>query len=84
MATTEVQRQIIANVKAQSTVEVNTSQGWVQINDKNDHENSIFLQGEDGYAFIDKAKAMYDTNEDISLEDAYLFFADEYLVLFAE
>lgn len=84
MVTTEIQRQIIANVKAQCTVEVNTSQGWVQINDKNDRENSIFLQGEDGYEFIDNAEVMYDTNEDISLEDAYLFFADEYLTLLDE
>lgn len=84
MATTDIQREIIANLKTQATVEVNTSQGWVEITNKNDPENSLFLQGDEGYSFIDKAQAMYDTNEDISLEDAYLFFADEYLVLFAE
>lgn len=84
MATNDIQREIITNVKALATVEVNTSQGWVEITDKNDPENSLFLQGDDGYSFIDKAQAMYDTNEDISLEEAYLFFADEYLVLLAE
>lgn len=84
MATTEIQRQIIANVKAQSTVEVNTSQDWVQINDKNEPENNLFMQGDDACGFINKAVEMYDTNGDISLQEAFLFFANDYLILLAE
>ena len=46
--------------------------------------NKIFLQGDEGSAFISQAKALYDELGDISLQEACEFYAYDYLDLLKE
>lgn len=84
MATNKFEWEQINNTKAQVNIEVDTAHGWVNIIDKEDPESTVFLGDNIGYEFIDKARAMYKKNEDLSIEDAYHFFAYDYLILLSE
>lgn len=83
MPTNKFQKAQIENFEAQATIKVNSPQSWVTITDKNDAENTVFLQGHEADQFIEQAHKMYRKNKDIGLDAAYSFFGYEYLdVLF--
>lgn len=84
MPTHKYQKAQIEDFQKQATVEVNSSQDWVTITDKEDPENSVFMQGHEAAEFIEKAKAFYEKNGDISMDEAYSFFAYDYLILLAD
>ena len=75
------QKQQIEFTKNSATVHVNTSMGWVNIVDKADDANSVFLQGHDAGSFLEEAVTFYNTAGDVSMEDAYNFIAYDYLDL---
>jgi hypothetical protein len=73
------QKQQIEFTTNSATVHVNASMGWVTITDKEDDDNSIFLQGEDAGIFLEEAERFYESVGDVSTDDAYAFVAYDYL-----
>lgn len=78
MTLTNPERQQIRSAQQQVHVRVDTRHDWVEITDREDANNSVFLQGDEAYEFIQKAESMYEEKGDISLEDARYFFAWDY------
>ena len=79
MTLTNSERHQIRSAQQQVYVRVDTRHDWVEISDQEDANNSVFLQGDEAYQYIQKAKAMYEEKGDISLEEARYFFAWDYL-----
>lgn len=61
------------------TVEVNASQEWVSITDTSG--GTVFMQGWEASEFIDKARATFENLGDLSMDEAYLAEAYDYLDL---
>jgi hypothetical protein len=61
------------------TVEVTSNQGWVSINAPD--SEGVFLQGDEGYDFVEKAREVWDELQEVTMEDAYKFRAYDYLDL---
>ena len=76
---------LIAALNNGYTADVNTTQGWVTLGD-DEKKDWVFLQGDEAYTFIDKAKELYNKLGDISILDAYVLqcVIDGYDNLFTE
>lgn len=57
---------------------VDTHHGTVSIEDCNNFLDSIFMQGDEAYAFIDEAKALWDELEYVTIEECYHYLAISY------
>jgi len=74
-----IQNNIAAVDKAGVSVHVVSILGHVSIKDTKGNE--VFLQGDDGSCFISKSKALWDEVGNIGMDEAYKFYAYDYLEL---
>lgn len=63
------------------TVETDSAHGTVLITDGN---AEIFLQDDEGYAFIDQCKALHEMVGTIGMDEAELFYAYDYATILGE
>ena len=75
-----VDRQQLEYSRNSCVVEVTENMPWVDIGDKEDIENSIFLEGEQAEKFISKAEKLWNYY-DITSEEAFLLAAYPYVDL---
>jgi tryptophanase len=55
------------------SIDVDTAYGTVAIGD------DIFMQGDEAYAFIDEAQALWEESGDVSIDEVYAHLAGPYL-----
>lgn len=73
-----IQLDLVNYAKNSFNIDINRSQGWVTITDIADKDNSIFLQGDEGYNFVDKLDELSDLYPDASFEDIEYLAAYDY------
>lgn len=60
-------------------IEIDYAMGWVNIIDSMGFYDSIFLQGVDGYNFIDEAKKIYNALGDVTMTECLKTVARPYV-----
>lgn len=78
-----VQLDLISYTKNSISVDINRSQGWVEITDLKDADNCFFLQGEDGYSFVDRLDELSDLYPDVNFDDLEYLAAYDYCGMFS-
>ena len=77
-------KQQIALFDNSAVVAVDRLHGWVTITDgKFSNGSTAFLQGDEGYDFINKADELFNQGE-LSMDECYRFYAYDYLDLLGE
>ena len=63
-------------------VKVDRSHGWVDIKDMKGIQDNIFLQGDEAYNFIDEADKLYNSLNDVTMDEVYLHLCKPYVECF--
>ena len=60
-------------------VDYDSAYGWVSIHDADDKGNGVFLQGDEGYAWIDEMRRVWEEVGDMGEDEVCLALAYDYL-----
>jgi hypothetical protein len=78
MTLTQLIRQAAARMSS-VTVEVQTNFGTVCIKDDDGVQEDIFMQGDEATQFINEAERGYKTSRYVSMDECYLWQAEQYV-----